>query len=94
MDVLNEKQVLDKLSGFSGWNYNDDHIGKEFQLEDFKGALDFVNNVGREAESMDHHPDILIHSWNKVRISVATHSAGGVTEKDIELAGKIEKIKI
>jgi 4a-hydroxytetrahydrobiopterin dehydratase len=41
---------------------------------------------------MDHHPDILIHSWNKVRITVSTHSAGSVTEKDIELAGKIEKI--
>ncbi len=61
-------------------------------MADFKSALDFVNKVGAEAESMDHHPDILMHSWNKVKISVNTHTEGGVTEKDFSLAGKIEEI--
>ena len=61
-------------------------------MKDFKSALEFVNKVGAEAESMDHHPDILMHSWNKVKISVSTHSEGGVTEKDFKLAGKIEGI--
>ena len=54
--------------------------------------MDFVNKIGAIAQKMDHHPDIFIHSWNKVKISNSTHSAGGVTQNDFDLAKKIELI--
>ncbi len=92
MAVLNQNEINAHLSKVESWNYMDNKISKEFELKDFKTALDFVNRVGAEAESMDHHPDILMHSWNKVKISVNTHSEGGVTEKDFKLAEKIEAI--
>jgi 4a-hydroxytetrahydrobiopterin dehydratase len=92
MSVLNKDEVNSRLSKVKSWKFIDNKISKEFELKDFKAALNFVNQVGAEAESMDHHPDILMHSWNKVKISVNTHSEGGVTEKDFKLAEKIEAI--
>ncbi|MEJ2194855.1 MAG: 4a-hydroxytetrahydrobiopterin dehydratase, partial [Ignavibacteriaceae bacterium] len=74
-----------------GWNYKDRQIGKLYELNNFKEALNFVNKIGEAAEEMNHHPDIFIHSWNKVKITISTHSEGGVTEKDFILANKIEK---
>lgn len=89
---LNDEQLKENLAGVPGWELIEDKISKEFELKDFKSALDFVNRVGEEAEAMDHHPDILMHSWNMVRISFNTHTEGGVTEKDFKLAGKIEGV--
>jgi 4a-hydroxytetrahydrobiopterin dehydratase len=91
--VLNETEIKDKLSGLSSWNYSEGQIGKEYTLKDFSEALSFVNKVGAFAEEINHHPDILMHSWNKVRIMVSTHSEGGITEKDFQLAEKIETVK-
>ena len=93
MAVLNEDQVKNRLAGFKNWNFSNNQIGKEYQLKDFPEALAFVNKVGAFAEEINHHPDILMHSWNKVKITVSTHSEGGVTEKDFQLAEKIESIK-
>ncbi len=92
MQVLNESQIKQKLSPLKGWELNNNHIGKEFELKDFKEALNFVNKVGERAEEMDHHPDIFLHDWNKVKITISTHSAGGITQNDFKLAEKIEKI--
>ena len=92
MAVLNQNEINEQLNNVKGWKFENNKIGREFELKDFKSALEFVNKVGAEAESLDHHPDILMHSWNKVKISVSTHSEGGVTEKDFKLAGKIEGI--
>ena len=93
MAVLNQNEINEQLNNVKGWKFENNKIGKEFELKDFKSALEFVNKVGAEAESLDHHPDILMHSWNKVKISVSTHSEGGVTEKDFKLAANIEGIK-
>lgn len=93
MPVLNQNEINERLVKTKGWKFENNQIGKEFVLKDFKSALDFVNKAGALAESMDHHPDILMHSWNKVKITVSTHSEGGITEKDFKLAGKIEEIK-
>ena len=90
MNPLNKEQIESNLSGLSGWSFESNSIQKQFQLKDFIEALSFVNTIGMEAEKMDHHPDILIFSWNKVKITLSTHSAGGVTEKDFQLAKKIE----
>ena len=92
MAKLNQNEINERLRKIPGWEFRDNKISKEFTLKDFKSALNFVNKIGEEAESMDHHPDILIHSWNKVKVSVSTHSEGGITEKDFMLAGKIEGV--
>ncbi len=92
MNVLSNSEVNEKLKEASGWSFKENSINKEFQLRDFKEALQLVNKIGNEAEKMDHHPDILLHSWNKVKITISTHSAGGVTENDFKLAKAIEWI--
>ena len=94
MAVLSESDRVEKLNKLKGWQYQNDQIEKEYSLKDFKSALNFVNKLGDEAEKMDHHPDIYIHSYNKVKISLSTHSEGGVTAKDFNLAEKIENLSI
>jgi 4a-hydroxytetrahydrobiopterin dehydratase len=93
MSLLNKDEIKQNLSSLSGWIHEGNQIAKEFQFKDFAEALSFVNKVGAEAEKMDHHPDIFIHSWNKVKITISTHSEGGVTKKDFQLAEIIEGIK-
>ena len=91
MSKLNQDQINSNLSNFSGWSFENDSIFKQFQFKDFIEAVSFVSAVGLESEKMDHHPDILMFAWNKVKITISTHSAGGVTEKDFALAQKIEE---
>jgi 4a-hydroxytetrahydrobiopterin dehydratase len=90
MSKLSQDQIISDLLKLSGWSFENNSIQKQFQLKDFVEALSFVNAVGMESEKMDHHPDILMFAWNKVKISISTHSAGGVTGKDFSLAHKIE----
>jgi len=73
------------------WNNSNNELVKTFTFEDFKSALEFVNKVGRLAETAQHHPDIEL-SWGKVVIHLSTHSEGGVTEKDTELAKEIDNL--
>jgi 4a-hydroxytetrahydrobiopterin dehydratase len=91
---LSEGQIKEHLSRAADWNREGDLIVRDFKFEDFKRAMEFVNRVAHEAESMDHHPDILIHGWNNVRLTLMTHSAGGLTEKDFNLAEKIDGIDV
>ncbi len=75
------------------WHEENNKLVREFSFDDFAGALAFVNRVGALAEAANHHPDIHL-SWGKVRIALSTHSAGGVTEKDHELARSINELEI
>ena len=93
MPKLTQDEIANNLSSFSGWIQEENQIAKLFQFKDFAESLSFVNKVGAEAEKMDHHPDIFIHSWNKVKITISTHSEGGITKKDFQLAEKIERLK-
>ena len=93
MSLLNKEEINYSLTNLDDWLLEENHIVKQFQFKDFAEALSFVNKVGAEAENMDHHPDIFIHSWNKVKITISTHSEGGITQKDFQLAEKIEGIK-
>lgn len=92
MKVLDQSEINQKLTGLKGWEFKNNLIGKEYELKDFKDALGFVNKIGDKAEQMDHHPDIFLHDWNKVKITVSTHSAGGITENDFKLAEMIESL--
>ena len=90
MKKLTKEQIQANLEDLIGWTLTNNAIEKQFQFKDFIEALSFVNAVALEAEKMDHHPDINIHSYNKVKIILSTHSEGGVTNKDFNLAEKIE----
>jgi len=89
---LSEEQIRDFLSRLADWNREGDWLTRDLKFENFKSAMGFVNRVADEAEAMDHHPDILIHGWNKVRLSVMTHSVGGLTEKDFKLAERVNTL--
>ncbi len=86
---LNDEQIQESLSRLKDWTKDGDFLTRDLKFENFKSAMEFVNRVADEAEAQDHHPDILIHGWNKVRLSVMTHSVGGLTEKDFKLAERI-----
>ena len=74
------------------WKEKDNQLAKEFELADFTGAADFVNKIVPLANEADHHPDVLIHSYKKVKVMLTTHDEGKVTEKDYDLAKKIDAI--
>lgn len=93
MTLITPDEITKNLSSLSGWVQEGKQVAKQFQFKDFAEALSFVNKVGAEAEKMDHHPDIFVHSWNKVKITISTHSDGGITKKDFQLAEKIEGLK-
>jgi 4a-hydroxytetrahydrobiopterin dehydratase len=89
---LNEAQINQQASQIGDWRREGDALVRDFKFDDFKRAMEFVNRVADEAEALDHHPDILIHGWNKVRLSVTTHSEGGLTDKDFTLAERINRL--
>jgi 4a-hydroxytetrahydrobiopterin dehydratase len=89
---LTEEQIQDALARLADWNREGDWLTRDLKFENFKGAMEFVNRVAAVAEAMDHHPDILIHGWNKVRLSVMTHSESGLTGKDFKLAERINEL--
>ncbi len=91
MTSLTVEQVTAELTGTPGWRLADGQISRTVTRKDFKDALLFVNAVGFLAERADHHPDILI-SWNKVTLTLVTHSAGGLTAKDFELARQVNDL--
>jgi len=74
------------------WKTENNKLVKEFEFMNFVQAVDFVNKIVPLAEGTNHHPDVLIHSYKKVRIELITHSKGKITEKDYDLADKIDKI--
>ena len=93
MQLLNSDEIKKYLDDLHGWYYVEDHIEKELNLKSFADAVALVVKIGMEAEKLDHHPDLLLHSWNKVKITLSTHSEGGVTENDIKLAQTIDEIR-
>lgn len=91
MARLGNDEIEAKLDELDGWSYEGDAIVKEFDHGDFKGSVDFVNRITPEAEAMNHHPDLEI-SWATVKVTLTTHSEGGLTAGDFELAGKIDAL--
>jgi 4a-hydroxytetrahydrobiopterin dehydratase len=78
-------------SELKGWGDVDQKkIEKDYKFKNFKEALGFVDKVGALAESEGHHPDIFLHGWNKVKITLSTHAIGGLSENDFILASKID----
>jgi 4a-hydroxytetrahydrobiopterin dehydratase len=91
MALMTDEEIRARLDDLEGWERSGDSIRKQFKLDGFVGSVAFVNRLVAPAEDMGHHPDLEI-SWNKVTVSLSTHSQGGLTEADFELAGKIDAI--
>lgn len=89
-DLLTDQEITERLGQRPGWSRDGDTIARDYELEDFATAIAFVNAVAEQAEDADHHPDILVHGWNKVRLTITNHSAGGLTPADFDLAGEID----
>jgi 4a-hydroxytetrahydrobiopterin dehydratase len=89
MSGLSDGEIEARLAG-SGWRREGEAIVRDFKLADFAAAMAFVNRVAERAEQADHHPDILLHGWNRVRLELSTHSEGGLTEADFALAAGID----
>ena len=92
MALLGEDEVDGRLAQLDGWAREGDAIVKEFSCEDFAGSVAFVNRITPIAEEMNHHPDLAI-SWSTVTVTISTHSEGGLTAADFELAGRIDSGK-
>jgi 4a-hydroxytetrahydrobiopterin dehydratase len=90
-DLLGEEDIAARLEE-SQWHREDAEIVREWRLEDFAQAMEFVNQVADAAEQANHHPDILIYGWNKVKLSLTNHSAGGLTEADFAMADRIDRL--
>ncbi len=89
--LLGDAEVEEKLAGLSGWQRTGDAIEKSFECGDFVGSVRFVDSIVRPAEAMNHHPDVTI-SWATVTVTISTHSEGGLTANDFELAEKIDAL--
>ena len=90
-DLLNEDEVVSRLRRLS-WEREGDAIAREWRFEDFAEAIAFVNRVAEAAEEANHHPDIYLHGWNKVKLSLTNHSAGGLTAQDFDMAGTLDTL--
>jgi 4a-hydroxytetrahydrobiopterin dehydratase len=90
MPKLTDAELTALLGEMEGWTSLGNAIHKEFGFPGFRGAIAFVNRIAERAESAGHHPDIEVH-FNRVLISLSTHDAGGVTEKDAALAAEIDE---
>jgi len=86
---LTDDQVSGALAGLPGWEREGDMIVKTFALATVPAAIEFVVVIADRAEAENHHPDIDIR-WRRVRIALTTHDDGGLSEKDVALAGEIE----
>lgn len=88
-ELLNEESIAGWLKGRQGWKRKGEALTKEYSFESFRNTIVFVNRVASLCDDVDHHPDIDIR-YDKVRLTLSTHEAGGITEKDLDLAERVD----
>ena len=91
MQPLSPEEAQSRLTSLPGWQIEAGELVKTLQFKDFLSALQFVNRVGELAEQVGHHPDIDIR-YNRVRLALTTHDAGGLTQRDFDLAVQVQKL--
>lgn len=89
--LLTGDEIAARLLG-SDWTLEDDMIVRDLKFDDFKAAIAFVNRIAEVAETHNHHPDMLVHGWNKVKLSLTNHAAGGLTEIDFDMAARFDAL--
>lgn len=87
---LTPAEITAGLDALRDWRRDGDAITRDVELEDFDAAIAFVVEVAAIARRLDHHPDILVHGYSRVRLTTTTHSAGALTAKDLELAAAVD----
>lgn len=92
MDTLTDQQIDDALAGLDGWERDGDAITKTYELDGFPEAIDFIGRIAPEAEDMNHHPEIR-NVYATVEIRLTSHDAGGITQRDIDLARRIDTVR-
>ena len=92
MELLSEEAISRELAGLAGWELAGNEIATTVRLADFRAAMLFAAAVGYLAEEANHHPDMAI-SWNRVTLTLSTHSAGGLTAADFALARRISALR-
>jgi 4a-hydroxytetrahydrobiopterin dehydratase len=91
MPLLSDEEIEARLREREGWERRGDAIVKEARTADFVGSVELLKRITPVAEEMNHHPDVSI-SWNRVTLSLSTHSQGGITDSDFELAARIDEL--
>jgi len=89
--VLSDAEVQQVLQQLPGWRRNGKAIERTFQFDTFVKAMEFVNQIAEAAEAVNHHPDILIN-YNKVTLTLVSHDSGGVTQRDVKMASRINEL--
>lgn len=92
--LLSEGELQQALEELPLWQREGNTLVREFVLPNFAAAIGFLNAIAVLAEAMDHHPDVLLYGWNKLRVMLSTHDRGGITELDVALAKKIELLRV
>ena len=90
MKTYNEQEANAKLEDLRGWTYEDNGIEKEYEFETFVEAFSFLTKVALLSEKANHHPE-LFNVYNQVNVRYTTHDAGGITDKDFDLAASIDE---
>ena len=91
MAVLSDAEIQQAIASLPGWQRQGKAIQRVFEFTDFKAAMQFVNKIADAAEQANHHPDIDIR-YNKVTMALVSHDAGGVTQRDVKMARRINEI--
>lgn len=91
MALLSDREVEERLGAHPGWERAGNAIAKTFERGDFVGSVRFVESLVEPAEAMNHHPDLEV-SWGTVTVQISTHSKGGITAADFELAAKVDAL--
>jgi 4a-hydroxytetrahydrobiopterin dehydratase len=89
MALVSKDEIARRLAALPGWELSGKEIRRVYAFPDFKGSMAFVNRVAGLAEAMDHHPDILVN-YSRVTLTLTSHDAGGLTDRDFRLAGQID----
>jgi 4a-hydroxytetrahydrobiopterin dehydratase len=90
-EILGDDEISSRLRRIA-WEREGDEIVREWRFDNFVDAIAFVDRVADAAEDANHHPDILVHGWNKVRLALTNHAAGGLTEADFAVAARFDEL--
>ena len=91
MALLGDEEIEERLGALDGWSRDGEAIAKDFKRDEFTGSVEFVNQILPVAEELNHHPDLAI-SWDTVSVTISTHSEGGLTASDFDLAERIDAL--
>ena len=94
MEKLTAEQIQNALKELNGWEYKDSSIKKTYKTQNFPSTMGFVTAIGGFCQRRNHHPDYILMKFKEVEVSFSTHSVGGITQNDIDIASDLENISL